>query len=85
MQEFLKLLTSWEVCPIFTLHDAILLKYNIFVGLSANNGTGEILNFLAHEKRATTHLLLQILKGYKHHHKPTMCLNMCLKLNMHFD
>lgn len=76
MQEFLKLLTSWgKVCPFLRMYGAILLEYIISAGPAANNGTGDILNFLAPEKRITTHHVLQILKGYKHHHKPFLSNN----------
>ena len=57
------------------MYGATLLESNISVGLAANNGTGDILNFLAHEKRVTTHHVLQILKGYKHHRKPSFSNN----------
>lgn len=76
MQEFLKLLTSWgEVCPFFRTCSATLLGSNISVGLAANNGTGDTLSFLAHEERVTTHHVLQILKSYKQHHKPSSSNN----------
>lgn len=33
-------------------YGAILLEFDISVGLAANNGTGDILNFLAHDKKS---------------------------------
>lgn len=57
------------------MYGATLLESNISVGLAANNGTRDILNILAHEKRVTTHHVLQILEGYKHHHKPSFSNN----------
>lgn len=76
MQEFLKLLTSWgKVCPFFRMYGATQLGSNIFVGLAANNETGDILSFLAHEERVTTHHVLQILKSYKQHRKPSSSNN----------
>jgi len=57
------------------MYGATLLESNISVGLAANDGTGNILNFLAREKKLTTRHVLQILKGYKHHHKPSFSNN----------
>lgn len=33
-------------------HGAILLEFDISVGLAANNGTEDILNLLAHDKKS---------------------------------
>lgn len=77
MQEFLKLLISeGKVCPFLRMYGATLLESSISVVLAANNGTGDILSFLADGKRVTTHHALQILKGYKQHHKPSFSNNM---------
>lgn len=53
MQEVLKLLTSWgKVYPFLRMYGATLLESNISAGLAANNGTGDILNFLAPKKKS---------------------------------
>lgn len=45
------------------------------LGWQLTMGLGIYSIFLANEKSVTTHHVLQILKGYKHHHKPPFSNN----------
>lgn len=50
MQKFLKDFMK-KILSLRT-YGAILLEFNISFGLAANNGTGDILNFLASDKKS---------------------------------
>lgn len=73
MQEFLK--TSWgKVCP---LEHMVQLCWNLtsLLGWQLKRGPGIYSIFWLMAKRVTTHHVLQILKGYKHHHNPPFSTN----------
>lgn len=73
MQEFLR--TSWgKVCP---LEGMVQFCWNLtsLLGWQLTMGLGIYSIFWLMTKRVTTHHVLQILEGYKHHHNPPFSNN----------